>query len=200
MSEERWVILLRILSKFRLPPIESYHLNNLPYDLNEARDFMKNSIQTQNKFSFNIKAQVQIEGSIYFEALKSAASKTFEYFGIHNANLSAQEFWGIVNAAKNCKSLHFQSDLISFYWKASFGKEMGGCKIEFLSLLNSGSSEYSDWSQHPKRFENLIATINKCDPLKKSLKELNIKNWGITEEKAKEEFEKYNITGINIIV
>ena len=63
----------------------------------------------QNSFHFNSANQVQVEGSKYYEALKAVAARTAEQFYIGNTNLSAEEFLGILKAAKRIKTVGFTS-------------------------------------------------------------------------------------------
>ena len=190
--------LLKVLSNFKLPEIYYYYLNYVPTDSEEVRRFIINSIPVQQSFHFNCTKQEQIKWSKYFEALKTAARKTTDGYGIYNTDFSAQEFWEIVSAAKLCKILYFYWDLIPLDSEWDFGKEMEGCKIEFISFLCSGGSSYSNWGQNPARFENLIAAIAKWEPLVKSLKTLYIGDCDITKAKAQEVLNKYKLNGIEI--
>ena len=190
--------LLKVLSNFKLPKINYHQLDYVPTDSEEVRRFIINSIPVQQYFYFNITKQEQIKWSKYFEALKTAARKTTNGYGIYNTDFSAQEFWEIVSAAKLCKDLCFDCDLISLDFEWDFGKEMEGCKIEYIQFYYSGGSSYSNWGQNPARFENLIAAIAKWEPLVKTLKTLDIRNCGITKAKAQEVLNKYKLNGIQI--
>ena len=191
--------LLKILSNFKLPEINNYNLHSVPTDSEEVRRFIINSIPLQQQFYFNWTKQEQIKWSKYFEALKTVARKTTDYYGIRNTDFSALEFWEIVSAAKLCKELYFQYDLIPLDFEWDFGKEMEGCKIEFINFYYSGGSSYSNWGQNQARFENLIAAIAKWEPLVKTLKTLSIQNCYITKAKAQEVLNKYKLNGIQII-
>ena len=149
-------------------------------------------------FSFNNTKQVQIEGSKYIEALKSVAAKVTDYLYINNTDLTGQEFWDIVTAAKFCPYLHFEYDLIAFDEKWDFVKEMDGCKINSLYFTYSGFRSHSDWGQNMHRFENIVAAISRCSPLLKSLSSINISNWDITKAKAEEILAKYSWSKITI--
>ena len=174
LNDQKWVTLLKILSNFRLPEINYYNLNYIPADSEDVKTFMINSVPTQKYFYFNITKQVQIEGSKYIESLKEVARKTTDSLYVYNTNFSAHEFCEIVSAAKSCKQLYFYYDLIPFDYECDFSAEMGECKIEQIRLAYSGGSSYSNWSQNPARFENMVAAISRCEPLSKSLKTLNI--------------------------
>ena len=190
--------LLKVLSNFKLPEINKYQLDYIPTDSEEVRRFIINSIPVQQRFSFNYAKQEQIKWSKYFEALKTAARKITNTYWIYNTDFSAQEFWEIVSAAKLCKILIFYYDLIPLDSEWDFGKEMEGCKIEFISFYYSGGSSYSNWGQNPARFENLIAAIAKWEPLVKTLKTLSIPYCDITKAKAQEVLNKYKLNGIQI--
>ena len=157
-----------------------------------------NSISVQQTFYFNYTKQEQIKWSKYFEALKTAARKTTNDYLIYYTDFSAQEFWEIVSAAKLCKNLYFICDLIPLDFEWDFGKEMEGCKIEYIQFAHSGGSSYSNWGQNPARFENLIAAIAKWEPLVKTLKTLDILYCDITKAKAQEVLNKYKLNGIQI--
>ena len=188
--------LLKVLSNFKLPEINYHRLDYVPTDSEEVRRFIINSIPVQQLFYFNCTEQEQIKWSKYFEALKTAARKTTNVYLIYNTDFSAQEFWEIVSAAKLCKHLYFQYDLIQLDFEWDFGKEMEGCKIEFIRFYYSGGSSYSNWGQNPARFENLIAAIAKWEPLVKTLKTLDIRNCDIKKAKAQEVLNKYKLNGI----
>ena len=190
--------LLKVLLNFKLPEIKYHQLDYVPTDSEEVRRFIINSIPVQQRFHFNHTKQEQIKWSKYFEALKTAARKTTNYYGIYNTDFSAQEFWEIVSAAKLCKNLYFEYDLIPLDSEWDFGKEMEGCKIEYIAFWYSGSSSYSNWGQNPARFENLIAAIAKWEPLVKSLKTLWIHSCDITKAKTQEVLNKYKLNGIQI--
>ena len=190
--------LLKVLSNFKLPEINYYQLDYVPTDSEEVRRFIINSIPVQQTFYFNSTKQEQIKWSKYFEALKTAARKTTNGYVIYNTDFSAQEFWEIVSAAKLCKNLYFIYDLIPLDFEWDFGKEMEGCKIEYIDFSYSGGSSYSNWGQNPARFENLIAAISKWEPLVKTLKTLYIGGCGITKAKAQEVLNKYKLDGIQI--
>ena len=190
--------LLKVLSHFKLPEINYHRLDYVPTDSEEVRRFIINSIPVQQQFSFNWTEQEQIKWSKYFEALKTAARKTTDSYLIYNTDFSALEFWEIVSAAKLCKNLYFLYDLIPLDSEWDFGKEMEGCKIEYIDFDYSGGGSYSNWGQNPARFENLIAAIAKWEPLVKSLKTLYIGGCDITKAKAQEVLNKYKLNGIQI--
>ena len=190
--------LLKVLSHFKLPEINNYNLNYVPTDSEEVRRFIINSIPVQESFYFNNAKQEQIKWSKYFEALKTAARKTTNDYFISNTDFSALEFWEIVSAAKLCKKLIFYYDLIPLDFEWDFGKEMEGCKIQYIDFYCSGGSSYSNWGQNPARFENLIAAIAKWEPLVKTLKTLWIGSCDITKAKAQEVLNKYKLNGIQI--
>ena len=84
----------------------------VPEDSEEVRDFMRNSIPTQNQFYFNISKLFQIEASKYIEELKLVASKTLTHFYVYYTNFSLNEFCELIPAVKNVKYLYLNSDLI----------------------------------------------------------------------------------------
>ena len=198
LNDQKWMTLLKVLSNFKLPEINYHWLNYVPTDSEEVRRFIINSIPVQQQFYFNWTKQEQIKWSKYFEALKTAVRKTTNSYYAHNTDFSAHEFWEIVSAAKLCKKLYFCWDLIPLDFEWDFGKEMEGCKIEYISFGYSGGSSYSNWGQNPARFENLIAAIAKWEPLVKTLKYLHIGCCDITKAKAQEVLNKYKLNGIQI--
>ena len=97
------MVLLRILSNFKLPEIKDFTLDYIPADSEDVKQFMKNSVSTQKTFYFNYNKQVQIEGSKYFEALKAIAKKITDLLIMKYTNFSSHEFCEILSAAKLCK-------------------------------------------------------------------------------------------------
>ena len=197
MNENKWVNLIKALSDYSLPKISQSKLNYVPSDSQETRDFMMNS-PAQNTFYFNEAKQVQVEGSKYYDALKAVAARTIGGFYIYYTNLSADEFWGILKAAKHIKIFAFYMSSIPFYCEKDFGEGMENCKLENIYLGKSGGASYSNWATHPVRFENLIASISKCAPLVKSLKTLYIAGCDITKDKAQGVLNKYKLNGIKL--
>ena len=88
-------------------------------------------------------------------------------------------------------------DIIPLDEQVDFGN-MEGSKLEHLGFGNSGGRSYSNWSAHPMRFENLVASIAKSQGLKNSLKSLSIGNCEITKEKSQEVLKKYNLKSVEL--
>ena len=197
MNEDKWANLIKALSKYSLPEINQNKLNYVPADSQEIRDFMTNS-PVQNVFYFNYSKQVRIEGRKYYDALKAVAARTVEKFYVCYTNLSADEFWGILKAAKHVRKVGFRYSSIPFSCEKNFGEGMENCNIEYIDLYCSGYADYSNWAAYPARFENLIASISKCAPLVISLKTLGIVSCGITKEKAQGVLNKYKLNGVGL--
>ena len=138
----------------------------------------------------------QVEGRKYYDALKAVAARTTEYFYVCYISFTADEFWGILKAAKHVKNVGFRFSSIPFYCETDFGEGMENCTIEHISL--QGSGDPSSWNAYPIRFENLIASISKCAPLVKSLKTLHIYGCGMTREKAQGVLNKYKLDGVEL--
>ena len=115
---------------------------------------------------------------------------------IYYTNLSADELWGILKAAKHVKNVGFIYSSITFSCEKDFGEGMENCKIENINLAYSGGASYSNWDENPIRFENLIASISKCAPLVKCLKTLYIGYCDINKDKAQRVLNKYKLNGI----
>ena len=105
----------------------------------------------------------------------------------------------MVCAAKGAKELYFNYDTIPLDEQVDFGN-MEGSKVELLSFDSSGGCGYSNWNANPMRFENLVASIAKSQGLKGSLKTLDIEDCEITEEKAQEVLNKYNLKSVELVV
>ena len=105
----------------------------------------------------------------------------------------------MVCIAKGVKELYFLYDIIPLDEQVDFG-DMEGSKIEHLGFGCSGGSSYSNWNAHPMRFENLVASIAKSQGIRDSLETLNIYGCEITEEKAQEVLNKYNLESVTLVV
>ena len=197
LNEDKWVKLIKALSNYSLPEISQSYLYYVPADSQETRDFMTNS-PAQNVFYFNYAKQVQVEGRKYYDALKAVAARTVEYFYICNTNLSSDEFWGILKAAKHVKYVGFGLCSIPFDYETDFREGMENCNIEDIDLHSSGGATYSNWAENPIRFENFIASISKCAPLVNSLNRLEIEYCDITREKAQGVLNKYKLDGVEL--
>ena len=200
LQNDKYMCLLGALKSFQLPQIKSFTFNNVPEDSELVKSFIENNIPIQSQFEFNKEKQVEIKGSKYLNAFKSAADKTLDVFSINNTILSANELCEIISTAKYCKKLQFCFDFIEFDEELDFIENMEGCKIEYLSFNSSGSSYYSDWNQNPKRFVNIVVAISRCIPLSVSLKIINITNCGITEEDAVKILRNLHLNSIKIII
>ena len=187
--------LLKILSKLKIPHLKRIYLHSVPVDWEEVRSFLSNSISKINKFYFNNDRKVELSASKYIESLKVVSTKTSDVFAVDKTNFSSDEFRELVCAAKGTKRLYFEFDIIPLDEQVDFG-DMKGCKLEFIGFYCSGGSSYSNWKAHPKRFENLVASIAKSQRLKDSLKTLDIYGCEITKEKAKEVLNKYNLKSV----
>ena len=143
--------------------------------------------------------KIELSASKYLESLKVTSAKISYQFIVDKTSFSSDEFWELVCAAKGTKELYFQCDIIPLDEQVDFG-DMEGSKVEHLSFYGSGRSDYSDWKTHPMRFENLVASIAKSQGLKDSLKSLYIGDCGITEEKAQEILNKYNLKSVELEV
>ena len=189
--------LLKILSKFKIPELNQITLNSVPVDWEEVRSFLSKSISALNILYFNNDDKVELSACKYLESLKVASTKTSDRFLVDKTNFSSDEFRELVCAAKGTNRLYFNYDIITFDEQVDFGN-MEGSKVEYLEFWNSGGSDYSNWKAHPMRFENLAASISKSQGLKNSLKTLDIKDCGITKEKAQEVLNKYNLKSVKL--
>ena len=187
--------LLKILSKLKIPELNIISLNSVPVDWEEVRSFLSKSISKINRLRFNYDNKIELSASKYLESLKVASTKTSNAFVVDKTTFSSDEFRELVCAAKGVKQLHFIYDKISLDEQVDF-RNMEGSKVEHLSFNHSGGSNYSNWSAHPMRFENLVASIAKSQGLKHRLKELYIWDCGISKEKAQEVLNKYNLKSI----
>ena len=200
LQNDKYMFLLGALTSFQLPQIKSFTFNNVPEDSELVKSFIENNIPIQSTFEFNNKKQVDIKGSKYLNAFKSAAKKTFGIFSINNTILSANELCEIISAARYCKKLQFCNDFIEFDEEWEIDANMEGCKIEYINFNFSGSSNFSDWNQNPKRFVNIVVAISRCVPLSASLKIINITNCGIKKEDAEKALHNLNLDSIKIII
>ena len=187
--------LLKILSKLKIPELNIITLNSVPKDWEEVRSFLSKSISKINVLGFNNDWKVGLSASKYLESLKVVSTKINDGFVVDKTNFSSDEFRELVCAAKGSKELFFQYDIIPLDEQVDFGN-MEGSKVEHLSFSYSGGSDYSNWKSHPMRFENLVASIAKSQGLKDSLETLSIYECEITEEKAQEVLNKYNLKSV----
>ena len=187
--------LLIVLSKLKIPQLNQITLCSFPEDWEEVRSFLSNSIIKVNSLFFNHDRKIKLSASQYIESLKVASTKTNNRFVVDKTNFTSDEFRELVCAAKGTKELHFQLDIIPLDEQVDFGN-MDGSKIERLGFFYSGGSIYSNWKEHPMRFENLVASIANSQGLKNSLKRLYIVSCEITKEKAQEVLNKYNLKSV----
>ena len=199
MNNERWMSLIKVLWRLRLPELNYCYLNYVPEDSEDVREFMMNSITSLKQFLFNTAYLGQIEWAKYFEALKLAIEKTLTNVFIYCTNFSAHEFWDIVSKAKHCNNLYFYKWLIPLDNEWDFNEIKEEWKIEMIYLGSWGNPDHSDWIQNPKRFENFISAVSNCRALAKSLRKLNITDWGISKEYAEEVLNKHKLNKVTII-
>ena len=176
LKDENWETLIKGLQNFDMADIKHYYLNSVPDDSDEVRNFMRNSVQNPSQFWFNWSKQDNIEGGNYVEELKAIASKTLDHFSVKFTNLSAKDFCGIVSAAKKCRNLYFNYNILTLDSELDFGEEMKGCEISKIDFSNLEYSKCYGFIRtiHRKFYSKLLTAISKCDPLAKSLNKLNI--------------------------
>ena len=126
LNEEKWMNLLRVLSKFRLPSVNRYNIDFAPNDSDMIREFLQN-IDSQSVLCFNWNKTDQIDGNKYIDVLKIAASKTASEFGVHNANFSARNLIDLISAAKHINKIYFYWNTIPFDNEVEFTNNMDGC-------------------------------------------------------------------------
>ena len=111
LSEEKWMSLLKTLTKLKIPQLNRIWLSSVPEDWEEVRSFLSNSISTLNILCFNNDKKIELSASKYLESLKVASTKTSNQFAVDKTNFSSDEFRELICAAKGTKELHFQRDI-----------------------------------------------------------------------------------------
>ena len=191
--------LLKILSKLKIPQLNDITLNSVPADSEEVRSFLSNSISKITILGFNTDRKIELSACRYLESLKVVSTKTSDKFIVDKITFNPDEFRELVCAANGAKLLYFQCDIIPLDEQVDFGN-MEGSKIEHLGFGCCGGSDYSNWKEHPMRFENLVTSIAKSQGLKDSLKSLRIYGCEITKENAQEVLNKYNLKSVTLYV
>ena len=189
--------LLKTLSKLKIPQLNIIALESVPVDWEEVRSFLSKSISKINILGFNTDHKVELSASKYLESLKVASTKTSIVFVVESTSFTSDEFRELVCAAKGIRELHFQADIIPLDEQVDFGN-MEGSKLRYLGFACSGGDDYSNWNEHPMRFENLVASIAKSQGLNDSLKTLFICDCEIVKKQAQNILNKYNLKSVRL--
>ena len=67
-----------------------------------------------------------------------------------------------------------------------------------MQIISTYYSSHSNWKTNPHRFENLVKGIAKCPPLRKSMRILELTDWGLSKEEAQAIIDKYELEDIEI--
>ena len=141
--------LFKVFSKLSLPKLGLISIESVPPDSEEVRTFLANSFSDISELCFT--NETVIEASKYIEALKIAATKNVEAFGVYNTRFSQKEFEGLVSSAKGIKWLSLRWNIIEMDEPADFGN-MEGSWVETIILDTCGEENYSNWRDNPIRF------------------------------------------------
>ena len=131
LSDEKWMSLLKDLSKVFLSILNNINIYSVPSDSEEVRSFMSKSFTSLSRFNFNNNCKKWANASKYLEALKMAANKDVEHFGVFKTRFTAKEFWELISSAKNVRYLYIEYCTIPLDDVVDFG-QMEGSKIHFI--------------------------------------------------------------------
>ena len=90
LSDEKWMTLIKNLSKVFLLKLNDVNIFSVPSDSEEVRSFVSNSFTTLVRLNFNNNWVKWVEASKYLEALKMAANKDIEHFGVFKTRFTAK--------------------------------------------------------------------------------------------------------------
>ena len=76
--------------KVFLPKLNDVNIFSVPSDSEEVRSFVSNSFTTLARLNFNNNWVKWVEASKYLEALKMAANKDIEHFGVFKTRFTAK--------------------------------------------------------------------------------------------------------------
>jgi cell division protein FtsB len=142
---------LETLSNMQLPAMRKIKLDKVPSNNSTVKFFVKNSISNKVElFNFNTKGST-INGSDYFECLKSVLPKITKEIFIEDLTLSQPEFEEIVKTSSQCERLTFYACTIPTDSQCDF-EIQDDYKIKYLSFRATGASTRSAWDYCPKRF------------------------------------------------
>ena len=177
--------LITVLSKYTVPVIDRYVIDNVPEDWEELKVFLKNSIPNNlYLLNFNNANFKCLTGSPYIETFKTLFSKRIESLSIHNTHLTRNEFWTIVKNGKYWNVLQFLTSYIITDSECDFGEDMEGWKIETFNFHSTGGTYYCNWLFNPDMILNIFEGIKNWKPLRESLKTLYLENCWYDQKKV----------------
>ena len=185
LLEPKYKELITVLSKYTVPVIDRYVIDNVPEDWEELKVFLKNSIPNNlYLLKFNNSNFKCLTFSPYIDTFKTLFSKRIESLSIHSTHLTRNEFWTIVKNGKYWIVLQFVACYIIIDSECDFGEDMEGCKIEAFNFHSTGSTYFWNWLFNPDMILYIFEGIKNWKPLKESLKTLYLENCWYDQKKV----------------
>mmetsp|Transcript_13080 Transcript_13080/g.15110 ORF Transcript_13080/g.15110 Transcript_13080/m.15110 type:complete len:139 (-) Transcript_13080:82-498(-) len=136
MNDAKDRLLVRALTRLRLPQIYWIKINHIEPDDEDVKGFLTNSVPYQlSQLQFNQTKSHQLKGDRFVAGLISTATKCKTYFQVFNTDFSGQSFMLLLAAAKQCTwNVYFENSTIRSDSQLDFGDTLDGWKSTQLYL------------------------------------------------------------------
>lgn len=185
INEKCWITLvlrygkdMMFLMRFKdkkFPNLNRLDLNNVPVNNTFVEKFLRNSfpnvIQT---FSFNWDTKQLSNIDFYLKAIIKIAPRIKHTLHLCNFEISSEQLIAIFKAFNHVEWVCFNFCNLKVPKILNLKPHMEDFYIQNLSFWGSGGENYSDWSYHPNKFENIIDAIGQFEFPKLNFKEISM--------------------------
>ncbi|CAI2387701.1 unnamed protein product [Moneuplotes crassus] len=187
-------------ARYKLNGLQRLTLSSFKDEDQSVNQFLTHCAPSSLKlFNFGINYGKEVNIKYYLKGLKSIMPNVFKENYLFWLIIDSDDLEQIVKLSANSERLVLSHCKISTKPSLDFSISTP-YKTQFLGFQYSGSKPWHtemDWSNHPDRFENIIAGIKNCS-LKDSLKIINIHKCGITVSQVESLLLSHNLSHISV--
>lgn len=193
INEKCWITLvlrygkdMMFLMRFKdkkFPNLNRLDLNNVPACNTFVEKFLRKSfpkvIQT---FSFNWDTKQLSNIDFYLKAIIKIAPRIKHTLHLCNFEINSEQLIAIFKAFNHVEWVWFNFCNLNVPKLLNLKDYLGDFYIQNLSFWGSGGQNYSDWSYHPNKFENIIDAIGQFEFPKLNFREISMHECGMDYE------------------
>jgi hypothetical protein len=194
LNENDLLRLLRTLSYFTLPPINTLIVNDLPEDTKQIKNLLC-SLKSKNVKHFGFKWNYKsIDVSPYVHSFGEIANNlNTKYFKLNNWKVESELLVKLMAQCKHLNGIELKEWAFKTDEEFSFGEALDGAKFKSLSFWYSGKKKLSDFSTHPQRLSNILKALGEVEDVRDNLEDI----W-FDEEDIKEDVIAQMLKGSNL--
>ncbi|CAI2372003.1 unnamed protein product [Moneuplotes crassus] len=152
-----------------------------------------------NELCFYPQNVMNLNRSNYLNSLLRLSSKVVQQVIFGNFGIGLPQLKRLVAAYKHVRELILMDCKLSIPSVPDLSKALINCQIQKLYLGGCGSSNFSDWENNLNQFKNLVQGLASSPNLKSSLKEVNIFDCRVNQDKAEQIFDENQFGHVKII-